>query len=358
MKVADFDFDLPADLIAQAPPADRGGSRLLLIDRRRGSLQHQAFSSLPTLLAAGDVLVVNDSRVLPARLLGRRVLTGGTVECLLLERVPAGPAIGPSNAMVEEWACLLRAGGRLRAGTALVFERDGVRIDAEVVAEGNRDRRVLRLHVATGTVLGAIERVGHVPLPPYIARPDNRADRDRYQTVYGRQVGSIAAPTAGLHFTDGMLDALVKRGIEILSVTLHVGYGTFKPVRVEEVEAHTLEPERYEVSPSVASALSHARQSERRIIAVGSTTTRVLESLVVDPAGIVLPATAETSAFIYPGHRFRIVTGLVTNFHLPRSSLLMLVAAFGGRELVLRAYREAVNERYRFYSYGDAMFVV
>lgn len=252
----------------------------------------------------------------------------------------------------------MHPGQKLKPGAHVVFERNGARLQGEVVARHFSGRRTIRLWTDEGTVADAIERIGHIPLPPYIAREDTVADRDRYQTVFARHQGSIAAPTAGLHFTRSLLDAVAARGVEIAEVTLHVGYGTFKPVRVDEVEAHEVDPEPYTVTTEAAEALGRARRDRRRIIAVGTTTTRVLESLPVDSGGDVKPASGETRAFIYPGHRFQLVDGLVTNFHLPRSSLLMLVAALSGREHLLNAYREAVAKGYRFYSYGDAMLVV
>ncbi|MEQ1757788.1 MAG: tRNA preQ1(34) S-adenosylmethionine ribosyltransferase-isomerase QueA [Vicinamibacterales bacterium] len=371
MRVSDFDFDLPDALIAQEPPAVRGGSRLLVLHRATGAIEHRSFSDLPEYLRAGDLLVVNDTRVFPARLLGHRTPSGGAVECLLLSRADE-PATGnqqpattnqqlPTN--IQLWSCLMRAGGRLAPGARVVFERDGTRLDGEVVEPGSDPvgRRTIRLWTEQGSVSDAIERIGHIPLPPYIGRDDTSADRERYQTVFahhrGFSAGSIAAPTAGLHFTEPMLDALKAKGVEMTNVTLHVGYGTFKPVRVSDVEQHEVDPERYDASQATVDALSRARREGRRIIAVGTTTTRVLESLTVSPDGGVHPSTGETRTFIYPGHRFQLVDALVTNFHLPRSSLLMLVAARGGREQVLAAYREAVERGYRFYSYGDAMLV-
>jgi len=351
MLVSDFDFELPDALIAQNPPAERGGSRLLVLDRSTGTVEHRMFSEFPEYLQAGDLLVLNNTRVFPARLLGHRVPSGGAVECLLLGPVAESPTASPL------WTALMHPGQKLKPGARVVFERDGARMHGEVLGYHHFGRRTIRLWTDEGSVADAIERIGHIPLPPYIARPDTPVDRDRYQTVFARHQGSIAAPTAGLHFTQSTLQSAISRGVEITEITLHVGYGTFKPVRVNEVESHEVDPESFEVTAAAAAALSRARRDGRRIIAVGTTTTRVLESLQVDPDGGVVPTTGETRAFIYPGHRFQLVDGLVTNFHLPRSSLLMLVAAFAGREHVLDAYRRAVAEGYRFYSYGDAMFV-
>jgi S-adenosylmethionine:tRNA ribosyltransferase-isomerase len=349
--VTDFDFDLPDALIAQEPPAERGASRLMVVTTS-GGLEHRMFHELPDYLRAGDLLVLNDTRVFPARLVGRRLPGGGVVECLLLGRVES------SEVGAEVWSALLRPSQKLSTGQMLVFERGGSTIHAEVVAKDAVPHPRVRLTVAGGTVADAIEQVGHIPLPPYIRRPDTMDDRARYQTVFARRTGSIAAPTAGLHFTPGILDAVRAAGVEVATLTLHVGYGTFKPVKVDHVEAHQVDPESYDVSIAAAEALTRARREGRRILAVGTTTTRVLETLAVGTDGRVTPATGETRTFIYPGHHFRLVDGLITNFHLPRSSLLMLVAAFAGREVVLGAYREAVARGYRFYSYGDAMFIL
>jgi S-adenosylmethionine:tRNA ribosyltransferase-isomerase len=349
MHVDDFDFGLPDELVAQEPPAARGGSRLLVLGRNGGVAAHTTFDRLGEHLRAGDLLVVNDTRVFPARLVGTRVPSGGGVECLLLS--PHGDGL---------WDALMHPGQKLREGARIAFERDGVRIDGQVIERHFFGRRTVKLWTEQpGVTLDeAIERVGHIPLPPYIKREDRQADRERYQTVYARERGSVAAPTAGLHFTPALLAALAAQGVERAEVTLHVGYGTFKPVRVERVEDHEVDPERFTVSAAAAAAISRARAEGRRVIAVGTTTVRTLESLAIDERGEVQAASGETSLFIHPGHQFRVVSGIVTNFHLPKSSLLMLVAAFGGRDAVLGAYREAVERRYRFYSYGDAMLVL
>lgn len=405
MDVADFDFDLPEELIAQEPPLERGASRLLVLDRRSGECRDLMFSVLPELLNPGDLLVLNNTRVFPARLLGHRVPSGGAVEVLLLRRLtdsrpmatsttgrgrPSGPP-GPSSfasdehlpdgqparesdqtdrqpagasdiaaesANAEEWEALVHPGQKLKPGARVVFERDGVRLHAEILARHFYGRRSIRLWSEGGSVLEAVEHIGHIPLPPYIRRSDTAADRVRYQTVYARERGSVAAPTAGLHFTPAILDALAARGIERTEITLHVGYGTFKPVRAERVEEHEVDPEPFTVSPEAAAALSAAHREGRRVIAVGTTTTRTLESLAIDEDGRIAAGSGTTKLFIHPGHEFRVVDGLITNFHLPRSSLLMLVAAFGGRERVLDAYRHAIAQRYRFYSYGDAMLLL
>jgi S-adenosylmethionine:tRNA ribosyltransferase-isomerase len=253
----------------------------------------------------------------------------------------------------------MHPGQKLKPGARVLFEADGLRLHGEVLARHFHGRRTVRLWTDDGSEVSvAIDRLGHIPLPPYIKRDDRASDRERYQTIFARARGSIAAPTAGLHFTSGLLAALEARAIETTAITLHVGYGTFKPVRVEQVEAHEVDPEVFTVSPAAADAITRARRAGRRIIAVGTTTTRALESLTSDDEGRLLPATGETRLFIHPGHDFRVVQGLITNFHLPRSSLLMLVSAFAGRQRVLAAYRHAVEQRYRFYSYGDAMLIL
>jgi S-adenosylmethionine:tRNA ribosyltransferase-isomerase len=347
MDVRAFEFDLPAELIAQEPAADRGGSRLLVLRRETGTVDHTTFAFLPDHLQAGDLLVVNNSRVYPARLLGRRVPSGGAVECLLVRRCGD-----------ELWEALVHPGQKLKPGARIVFE--GVRtLHGEILERRFHGRRLLRLWAAGGEpVDDVIDAIGHVPLPPYIRRTDRPDDRDRYQTVFASRRGSIAAPTAGLHFTPGMLEALRGRGIEMVSITLHVGYGTFQPVRTERVEDHRVDAEHYEIDPLAAQTINHALDARRRVIAVGTTTTRTLEAAARSGGGRVAAGSGDTDLFIYPGFEFRVIRGLITNFHLPQSSLLMLVAAFAGREPVLAAYRAAVDQRYRFYSYGDAMLIL
>ena len=321
----------------------------MTIDRSSGRIAHLQFTGLPSLLRAGDLLVVNDTRVFPARLIGTRLPGGGAAECFLVR-----PASEP-----DTWIALVHPGQRLREGSRMVFQGlRGAALNAEVTGRHFHGRRTVRLWTDDGSpVRDAIDAIGHVPLPPYIKRADAMSDRDRYQTVYARERGSIAAPTAGLHFTPELLDALREKGVERASITLHVGYGTFQPVRVESVAEHQMEGEQFEVDAAAAAALTKAKRERRRIIAVGTTTTRTLESLDVSSDGTVTPGSGETALFIRPGHDFKLVSGLITNFHLPKSSLLMLVAAFAGRDHVLAAYRDAVANRYRFYSYGDAMFI-
>jgi S-adenosylmethionine:tRNA ribosyltransferase-isomerase len=350
MDVADFDFDLPESLIAQEP-RPRGAARLMVVRRAEASWEEASIADLPALFAPGDLLVLNDTRVFPARLIGRRDPTGGAAECLLIERVDD-----------RHWQALVHPGQKLKPGARMIFEdarrAPGVVLRAEVLDRQYFGRRLVRLDPAGAPdVDAAVDRLGHVPLPPYIHRPDTDADRERYQTVFARVRGSVAAPTAGLHFDAPLLDALDRRGIARAAITHHVGYGTFKPVRTSRVEDHEVDAESCEISAAAASALSAVRARGGRTIAVGTTTTRALES-AADEAGGVAAGRGVTRLFIYPGYRFRAVDALLTNFHLPRSSLVMLVAALAGRELVLDAYRAAVARGFHFYSYGDAMLIL
>jgi len=344
MRIEDFDYHLPEEAIAQEPLAERDASRLLVLDRRQAPLRHQVFRDLPDILQAGDLLVVNRTRVFPARLLGRR-LTGGEAEVLLVRRL-AGDA----------WEALVRPGRRLRPGDRIAIA-DGVSvcIESEAVAEDGRRRiRVLAEGVDADV---ALERLGHVPLPPYIRRPDRPEDRVRYQTTYACEPGSVAAPTAGLHFTPALLARLEARGVERAELLLHVGPGTFKPVTVDDVRQHRVAPEPFLVPGDAAEAIGRARSRGGRVVAVGTTTARALETVARD-GGHVTSGAGETDLVIVPGFRFRVVDALVTNFHLPRSSLLLLVSALAGRERVLAAYREALQAGYRFFSYGDAMLIL
>ncbi len=350
--IARYDFELPPELIAQEPPAARDASRLLLLERGSGRLAHHRFTDLPQLLRPGDLLVLNRSRVFPARLLGTRP-GGGRAELLLVRQ--KGPDL---------WEALLRPGRRLRPGTLVDLapgfrarvETDAIAPGAEGSASGDSATRLVRLLASAGEPSALIERYGHVPLPPYIRRPDRPEDRDRYQTVFAHEAGSVAAPTAGLHFTQSLLDDLAARGIRTASVILHVGPGTFRPVEVEDVRAHRVQPERFTLPEETAAAVAQARHEGRRVVAVGTTTTRTLEARATAGGGVAA-GVGETDLVIVPGFRFQVVDALLTNFHLPRSSLLLLVSAFAGRERVLAAYRTAVAERYRFYSYGDAMLL-
>jgi S-adenosylmethionine:tRNA ribosyltransferase-isomerase len=357
LRVADFDFDLPEELIAQQPPAERGQSRMLVMDRATGALRDSHFSEFPILLKPGDLLVLNDSRVIPARLFARRTLRRerekptGRIEVMLTE--PAGD---------NRWHALVRPGRKIAIGEILVFPSSSgtIELSAEVLERGEFGDRLLQFE-PVDDFFAALDRIGHIPLPPYIHRDDSAADRERYQTVYSRERGSVAAPTAGLHFTPQILDELTAVGVEIARVTLHVGVGTFAPLRVERVADVHLHRERYTLPAATAEAINRAVREGRRIVAVGTTVVRTLESaaaeaLEADSADL-LPHTGATEIFISPGFQFRLVSALLTNFHLPQSSLLMLVSAFAGREPVLAAYRHAVAQRYRFFSYGDCMLI-
>ncbi len=342
MLVSDFDYELPPELIAQHPPAERGQSRLLVIPRDAGPLEHRRFEDLPEYLRPGDCLVLNDTKVLPARLVGRRA-SGGQVELLLLR--PVGEGL---------WEALGKPARRLRAGERLKF---GPELAAQIVAVGGEGLRTVRLE-HEGDLLPVLERVGQMPLPPYIRRDHPEADdASRYQTVYAERPGAVAAPTAGLHFTEGLLQRIAEQGVSMARLTLHVGLGTFRPISVERLEEHVMHAEWYRVHPEAADAINAARAAGGRIVAVGTTVVRTLES-VADEAGVVHPGEGSTNLFITPGFRFRVVDALLTNFHLPRSTLLVLVSAFAGRERILAAYQEAIAARYRFYSYGDATLVI
>lgn len=337
MLTGDFDYDLPEEAIAQeAMP--RGDSRLLVLDAE-GRDRHRHVGDLPDLLAPEDLLVINDTRVLPARLFGRRRPGGGKVELLLAERLDE-----------RTWDALAKPGRKARPGTVLDLAPG---LTAEVVAKERDGRHRVRF---SEPVEPWLEEIGHVPLPPYIRRADTVRDRTRYQTVYAEKPGAIAAPTAGLHFTEELLEAIRNRGVEIAPVTLHVGLGTFKPVTAELVHEHVMDREHYEIPEATARALEAVRERGGRVVAVGTTVVRTLEGAARED-GTVPPGPGSTDLFIYPGFHFRVVDALVTNFHLPRSTLLMLVSAFAGRERVLAAYREAIEAGYRFYSYGDAMFI-
>ncbi|HEX8853603.1 MAG TPA: tRNA preQ1(34) S-adenosylmethionine ribosyltransferase-isomerase QueA [Pyrinomonadaceae bacterium] len=350
MLISDFDFELPEELIAQHPPARRDASRMLVVNRRESVWRDGSFAQLPELLREGDALVINNTRVFPARLVGRREPTGGRVELLLVRRIE-------DAAQPHTWEVLARPARRLEEGARLSF--GGGRLAAEVVRHAADGRRVVRFQPA-GDFDALLEAFGQVPLPPYIRRetdaPTSAEDRARYQTVYAGRSGAIAAPTAGLHFTPRVLEELRRRGVRVAEVTLHVGYGTFAPVRVEDLSGHSVAPEAFEVTEEAADVINSARAAGGRVVAVGTTSVRTLES-TADERGRIHAGSGETSLTITPGWRFRAVDALLTNFHLPRSSLLVLVAAFAGRELTLAAYAHAVAARYRFYSYGDCMLI-
>jgi len=352
MFISDFDYELPEELIAQHPPARRDAARMLVVNRAGGDWRDNSFSALPAELKEGDLVVVNNTRVFPARLTGRRVPTGGRVELLLIR-----PASGSDPRV---WEALARPARRLAEGSRLSFG-DG-RLRAEVLAAmGDGPARVVRFET-DGDFDALLEEFGRMPLPPYIKRADDDLatrdeDRERYQTIYAGRRGAIAAPTAGLHFTAQIVEELRSRGIFVAEITLHVGYGTFAPVRAADLAGHRVAPERYEISAAAAEQINETRGATRRVVAIGTTTVRALES-AIDDEGRIRVGDGETNLTITPGYSFRAVDALLTNFHLPRSSLLVLVAAFAGRELALAAYRHAVASRYRFYSYGDCMLVL
>jgi len=384
LRVADFDFQLPSELIAQQPPPERGQSRMLLMNRTTGALRDASFSDLPSLLAPGDLLVLNDSRVIPARLYARRTGISDRQElgAPSLRRL-SGARVGnhePGPATADEhragrievlltrpvgdntWRALVRPGRKVAIGERLVFPAPSgeILLEAEVLERGEFGERLLRFE-PVDDFFAVLERIGHMPLPPYIRRDDADVDRERYQTVFSRERGSVAAPTAGLHFTAQMIESLAAKGVEVARVTLHVGLGTFAPLRVDRLDEVHLHRERYSIDAAAAEAVNEAAREGRRIVAVGTTVVRTLEAAAAaaaQAAGSELkPHTGETEIFIAPGYKFRLVGALLTNFHLPQSSLLMLVCAFAGRERVLAAYDYAVKEKYRFFSYGDCMFL-
>ena len=345
MQISDFDYDLPEELIAQQPLPERDASRMLVVDREQRTLADEQFVSLPKHLRAGDCLVLNNTKVFPARLIGERVPSGGAIEALLLREVEP-----------NLWQVLARPARRLRIGAKISFG-DG-RLQATVTAANEDGTRLIQFE-PRDDFLNVIAEVGQPPLPPYIKRHDapGPEDRERYQTVYARETGAIAAPTAGLHFTPTVLDDVRNAGVSVAEITLHVGYGTFEPVRVEDVSQHRVLPETFSIAAEAADIINRTRASGGRIIAVGTTTTRALES-AASAEGEIRAHAGAADLTITPGYKFRIVDALVTNFHLPRSSLLLLVSAFTGRELALEAYRHAVSQRYRFYSYGDCMLIL
>ena len=339
MKKSDFSFYLPPELIAQTPIPERDHSRLLCLDRETGAISHRMFYELPSLLLEGDCLVVNDSRVLPARLLGHRT-SGGAAELVLLRDLGD-----------DCWECLCRPGKRLREGAEISFGNGELqaRIEA-VMPDGNRRVRF----IYEGIFLEVLDRLGKMPLPPYIKEELN--DRERYQTVYSRELGSAAAPTAGLHFTTALMDEIRAKGITICPITLHVGLGTFRPVKEDEIEDHAMHSEYCSIPADTEYYVNQCHQNGGRVIAVGTTSCRTLESFT-DENGILHASSGWTDIFIYPGYRFRCIDALITNFHLPESTLIMLVSALAGREQILHAYETAVENRYRFFSFGDAMFI-
>jgi S-adenosylmethionine:tRNA ribosyltransferase-isomerase len=368
VRVSDFHFDLPEELIAQTPPPVRGSSRMLVLNRAAGEYRDNFFRNLPEILHPGDLLILNDSRVIPARLYATRARgpqtqagspdPTGRIEVLLTQQLRP-----------HEWTALVRPGRKVQPGERLHFAAPGDStplLEAEVIEAAEYGERTLRFN-PTDSFRAILDRIGHMPLPPYIHRDDTQEDRERYQTVFSHQPGSAAAPTAGLHFTPEILDQLRLRGVQIETITLHVGLGTFQPVRAENVEDIHLHAEHYTLPAATADAINAALREKRRIIAAGTTTTRTLEHCAhvatadtFEPhAGVRLhPHSGETSIFLSPGYKFRVISGLLTNFHLPQSTLLMLVSAFAGTEAVLAAYHHAVRERYRFFSYGDCMLIL
>lgn len=342
MKVSLFEYHLPPDRIAQEPLPQRDASRLMVVKSGEGAVSHATFRELPQFVEGGTLMVVNNARVIPARLFGRRA-TGGKVEVFLVREREK-----------DLWVCLVKPGRSLREGARVFFPPGSWWGEVEQVLPSGE--RVIRFW-GPGGADALLESQGQVPLPPYIRRPPSPLDRERYQTIFAARKGAVAAPTAGLHFTPRVLDALKYKGVEIVPLTLHVGPGTFRPVKTENVEDHSMEEEYYEIPPQTADKIQQAKKEGRRLLAVGTTVTRALES-AANEKGELVRLKGWTGLFIYPGYRFKVVNGLLTNFHLPRSTLLMLVCAFGGRELIMSAYREAIEKGYRFYSYGDAMLIL
>lgn len=340
MKTSDFFYELPPELIAQTPLADRASSRLLVLGKTDGTIEHKHFYDIIDYLSAGDCLVLNDTRVLPARLIGEKVGTGARVEFLLLNRKSE-----------REWEVILKPGKKCKPGVKVSF--GGGKLIAEIKETVNDGNRIVSFEY-DGLFENVLDELGEMPLPPYIT--EKLADRDRYQTVYSRHTGSAAAPTAGLHFTPELLEQIEAKGVHIAYVTLHVGLGTFRPVKVDDVENHKMHSEFYTITADTARIINEARQNGGRVISVGTTSTRVLETVAADD-GTVSEASGWTDIFIYPPYRFKCVNCLITNFHLPESTLLMLVSAISSKEIIMKAYAEAVKEKYRFFSFGDAMFI-
>ena len=341
MNVSDFDYDLPEELIAQRPSDKRDESRLLVVDRKTGKISHRHFYDIAEYLRPDDCLVLNDSKVLPARLFGVKAETGAKIEFLLTKRLGE-----------DTWETMVRPGRRLKTGDRVIFADDFV---AEITDMGKGGTRIVRFEYQ-GIFMERLEQIGAMPLPPYIEREAAPEDRDRYQTVYAHEEGSVAAPTAGLHFTRELLDKIEAGGTKLAYVTLHVGIGTFRPVKADKVEDHQMHFEEYEVSEEAARTINETRKNGGRIISVGTTSTRTLES-AADPDGTVKSGWGSTDIFIYPGYEFKVIDSLITNFHLPKSTLMMLISALYDREKILEVYEEAIRERYRFFSYGDAMLI-
>jgi len=348
MKIEEFDYILPKSLIAQYPPPKRGESRLMVVHRDSGAIEHRTFREFLRYVGNGDLLVFNNTRVLPARLIGKKE-TGGRCEALL---IPQWNGEKGGNGTPGGWNALMKGMKDQRGGSRIRFEQG---VDAEV-REFEKGRARIRFSSREG-IVDILRRIGHIPLPPYIKRPDESPDRDRYQTVFAERDGSVAAPTAGLHFTEKMLRSIERKGATLAFITLHVGPGTFLPVKTAEVDHHAMESEWTEISQKTSRKIDCTKQEGGRVIAVGTTVTRALESFS-GPKGQVMPGTRFSSLFIRPPYPFRVVDGLVTNFHLPKSTLILLVSAFAGKDLIREAYQEAVKRGYRFYSYGDAMLII
>lgn len=348
MKITDFDYNLPEELIAQKPADKRDSSRLLVVHRDSGKIEHKHFYDIINYLNPGDLMVLNNSKVLPARLFGEKEGTGAKVEFLLIKRIEG-----------DRWETMVRPGRRLKPGDSVMFCQSPL-LRADIVDYGDDGTRIVEFEYE-GIFMERLEEVGSMPLPPYIERSSEEDDKDRYQTVYCKDEGSVAAPTAGLHFTEELLAKAQEKGVELAYVTLHVGIGTFRPVKVERVEDHSMHFEEYHISEESARAINRAKAEGRRIISVGTTSTRTVESAAYydEERGCmqVKEGSGSTGIFIYPGYEFKIIDSLITNFHLPKSTLLMLISALYDREKILDVYEEAIRERYRFFSYGDAMFI-
>lgn len=348
MRIEDFDYELPKELIAQTPEEQRDACRLMVLNRAKGTIEHRHFHDIEEYLKPGDCLVLNDSRVIPARMYGHKEKTGAHIELLLIKRIDG-----------DRWETMVRPGKRLKEGDTVKFDTDRLfRAHIEGFADKDNGTRVVRFEYE-GIFMERLEEIGSMPLPPYIERVADDSDKERYQTVYSRIDGSVAAPTAGLHFTKELLHELEDKGVKIAYVTLHVGIGTFRPVKCENIEEHKMHFEEYSISEKDAAIINDAIDVRERIVSVGTTSTRTLESAAFDDSGVfhVKAGHNSTGIFIYPGYEFKIIGALITNFHLPKSTLLMLVSALYDRDKILEAYKEAVTEKYRFFSYGDAMLI-
>ena len=344
MHINDFDYFLPEELIAQHPADKRDESRLLVIDRRTGNLAHKHFYDILDYLNPGDCLVMNNSKVIPARLFGTKEKTGAKVEFLLTKRMEG-----------DKWEAMVRPGKRLHVGDRVSFADDGS-LSAEIIEHGEGGTRIVQFEYE-GDFLNLLDHIGKIPLPPYIERESDEEDKERYQTVYCREEGSVAAPTAGLHFTEELIEKVKVKGVKIAFVTLHVGIGTFRPVKCDIIEEHKMHFEEYEIDEENAAIINNTKKAGGRIISVGTTSTRTVES-AASADGTVIAGRGNTDIFIYPGYYFKVIDSLVTNFHLPKSTLLMLISALYNRENILHVYREAVEQKYRFFSYGDAMLII